>query len=356
MVCYVIGEPEFEASNWYRQIVDGLLYEKKQKRFTIVFCATIPELNNYAVKTDDFAFVIGSESKWISDTTAKLSERFGNRVIVLGNHERRYSGTYSVVTSDIGANVKMMCEYLVSLGKTDIAIYGVNRASVSDAYKEAAFRSVMGESAKVFYNDGSLEQCYDSFSNADKMPDSVICVNIYAAISFIKRRRARDVYVTSLGGGSLTEFAKPTVTHIESDYRAFAAAGLDIARMLTKNDTVSSLTTYIKGCFKLGESTEYAPYRSGVKITERSDTRGDIRFYSDKAVQEMMCIEQMLSMLDDGDSDMLSDILDGKTYQFIAEKHFCSEGTVKYKMKNLYDVCGVKGRGEFVSLLERYLK
>lgn len=356
MVCYVIGEPEFEASNWYRQIVDGLLYEKKQKRFTIVFCATISELDNYTIKTDDFVFVVGSESNWISDTTAKLSESFGNRVIVLGNHERRYSGTYSVVTSDIGANVKMMCEYLVSLGKTDIAMYGVNPASVSDAYKEAAFRSVIGESAAVFYNDGSLEHCFDAFVNSEKRPDSIICVNIYAAISFIKRFRSSTIYVTSLGGGSLTEFAKPTVTHIESDYRSFAAAGLDIARMLIKNDTISSLTTYVKGCFKLGESTEYAPYRSGVKITERADTRGDIKFYSDKAVREMMCIEQMLSMLDDGDSDMLSDILDGKTYRFIAEKRFCSEGTVKYKMKNLYDVCGVKGRGEFVSLLERYLK
>jgi DNA-binding LacI/PurR family transcriptional regulator/DNA-binding CsgD family transcriptional regulator len=356
MVCYVIGEPEFEASNWYKEIVDGLLYEKKQKRFTIVFCSSVSEFDNYTTDCDDFVFVIGNDSEWISEITHKLYGRFKNRVIVLGNHERGYSGGYSVVTSDIGANVKMLCEYLASLGRRDIAMYGVNRASVSDAYKEAAFRSVMGDSAEVFYNDGSLENCFKAFSCTQKRSDAIICVNIYAAISLIKNCRSKEMLVTSLGGGALAEFVKPTVTHIESDYRAFAGVGLELARILIKDSSVSSLTAYVKGCFKLGESTEKIAYRGKVSFTERTGTRGDIKFYSDKDVREMLLIEQMLSRLDESDLEMLYDIIAGKTYQYIADKRFCSEGTVKYKMKNLYDICGVKGRAELVSLLDKYLK
>ena len=356
MVCYVIGEPEFEASNWYKEIVDGLLYEKKQKRFTIVFCTSVSEFDNYTTDCDDFVFVIGNDSEWISEITHKLCVRFENRVIVLGNHERRYSSNYSVVTSDIGANVKMLCEYLASLGKRNIAMYGINRASVSDAYKEAAFRSIMGDAAEVFYNDGSLENCFASFESAKKSTDAIICVNIYAAISLIKNCRGQKLFVSSLGGGALAEFTRPTVTHIESDYRAFAGVGLELARVLIKDSSVSSLTAYVKGCFKLGESTQRIPYSGNVAFCEREDTRGDIKFYSDKDVKEMLSIEQMLSRLDADDSEMLYDILEGKTYQYIADKRFCSEGTVKYKMKNLYDICGVKGRAEFVSLLDKYLK
>ena len=355
MVCYVIGEPEFEASNWYREIIDGLIFEKKQKRFTIIFGTAVSEFENYTIEPDDFVFVIGNDSRWISDITCKLSERFGNRVIVLGNHEKRYSGKYSVVTSDMGENVKMLCEYLSSLGKGDIAMYGINPASVSDAYKETAFKSLMGYSAKVYYNDGSLADCFDKFNETDSKPDAVICANIYAAVSLLKNLRERDIYVTSLGGGLLAEFVKPDVTHIESDYRSFAGAGLELARILVKNERICSLTAYVKGRFKLGASTNCIPYRGKSIFNEHIDTRGDIRFYSDNDVKEMLRIEQMLSQLGDGDLEMLFDVLDGKTYQYIADKRFCSEGTVKYKMKNLYDICSVKCRAELVALISRYI-
>ena len=356
MICYAIGEPEFEASNWYRDIVDGLLYEKKQKRFTLTFLATLSELDALTVERDDFVFVIGNDSEWISETTAKLSERFGSRVIVLGNHERRYHGTYSVVTSDISSNVKLLCEYLISLGKKHIVMYGINPASVSDSYKADVFRSVMGEGAQLVYNDGSLSGCFESFERVTPVADAVICVNVYAAISLLGHLNGRSIYVTALGTGLLAEFIKPSVTHVESDYRAFAAAGLELARLLVKNESISSLTVYIKGRFKAGESTECSPYHNNASLSPSGATRGDTRFYSDPEVMEMLAIEEMLSHLGRDDMDMITDILDGKTYQAIADERFISEGTVKYKMKMLCDICAVSGRAELVALLSKYLK
>jgi DNA-binding CsgD family transcriptional regulator len=235
-------------------------------------------------------------------------------------------------------------------------MYGINPASVSDTYKATAFKSLMGESAEIYYNEGSLAKCFDVFADSKHTPDAVICANIYAAVSLMKKiGDSMDISVTSLGGGLLSEFTKTNITRIESDYRSFAAAGIELARILVKNECISSLTACVKGRFKPGESTNGIPHRENGAFRECVDTRGDIRFYSDKDVQEMLRIEQMLSQLGDGDYEMLSDILDGKTYQYIAEKRFCSEGTVKYKMKHLYDICGVKGRLEFVELIDKYI-
>ena len=36
MMFYAIGEPEYKTSNWYKDILDGLLAEKRQKRFSLI--------------------------------------------------------------------------------------------------------------------------------------------------------------------------------------------------------------------------------------------------------------------------------------------------------------------------------
>lgn len=356
MTYYAIGEPEFLASNWYKSILDGLFLEKRQKRIPLCILNSTDELNAYEIGGEDVVFVIGSESDWIENTTASLAQSFANRVIVLGNHMKSNSAaSYSVVTADIAGDVRLLESYLRSLGRNKIALYGINPASTSDSCKKSAFLSLGHSECDLFFNDGSLAECLDGFLAVSGKYDAVICVNDYAAISLIKHVGDSDLFVTSIGSSRLSAFTPVSITHTYSDYRAYAGAGIDLSRILVKNSDISAITVLMSGGFCIGDSTGNAA-ASNISLPQaRRQSRGDVKFYSDTEICEMIAIENMLSSIDSEDILIIAAILKGETYSTIADSQYMSSGGVKYKLKNMYDMCRVAGRAEFVELLSKYI-
>ena len=68
MMFYAIGEPEYKTSNWYKDILDGLLNEKRQKRFSLTMLEDIRLLDRRQVSQEDIIFVIGTNSEWLEKT------------------------------------------------------------------------------------------------------------------------------------------------------------------------------------------------------------------------------------------------------------------------------------------------
>ena len=60
MSYYVIGEPEYEASNWYRSILEGLISEKRQRRFSLIPIETVDTLKDLNLQDEDLIFIIGT--------------------------------------------------------------------------------------------------------------------------------------------------------------------------------------------------------------------------------------------------------------------------------------------------------
>ena len=355
MIFHVIGEPEFEASSWYRDILYGLVQEKKHKRIELVYMGADTDFADIRVGDEDVAFVIGSDSVWLDNVTSALSGIFDNRVIVLGNYKSGSPfATYSAVSADIVGNVRTIYEYLLSCGKSRIALYGINPASVSDGYKSDAFVALTGSDA-LFYNNGSLAACFESFYEVSDSYDAVICVNSYAALSLSRRLADDRIYVASIGTGALAGASRPSITCVDSDYREFARAGIELARMLVKNRTVSSVTVSIEGKLYIGETTGSTPASSTRSVPVKPTSTGDVQFYSDSEVSEMLRIERLLATIDAEDSEILGELILGDTYLDISRRHFISEGTVKYKIKNLCELCSVQNRSELVALAKKYI-
>lgn len=356
MIYYAIGEPEYEASNWYKSIFDGLINEKRQKRISLCVINSADELDSIDVGCEDAVFVIGSESEWLENTTAALAERFDNRVVVLGNHTRGTTDvSYSVVTADISSDVRMLVEYLISIGKTRIALYGINPSSTSDSYKKTAFLSFGFSERDLFYNSGSLGDCYERFICHKEEYDAVICVNDYAAISLIKRMGERRIAITALGASKLASYTPVSITHTYRDYRDYAGAGIDLARLLVKNPTISSVEVLLRGGFSTGDSTDNLAFDTNASHPIRRSTRGDERFYSDSEICEMIAIENMLERADNEDMEIIASLLAGATYESIAQSRYISTNGIKYKLKNIYEMCASSGRGEFEELVRKYV-
>ena len=87
----------------------------------MVIVDSIAETDNFRIR-DDASFLVGSDPKWLEYVIDASWQKFSKNIIVLGNFERRLGGrTYSLVSSDIPADVRNLYAYLVSCGKTKLA-------------------------------------------------------------------------------------------------------------------------------------------------------------------------------------------------------------------------------------------
>ena len=358
MSFYVIGEPEYKTSNWYKNIMDGLISEKRQKRFSLTTLNSIDELNSHTINDEDVIFIVGTNSEWLTKVIKVCESFFDNRVIVLGNYESNLSNSrYSTVTTDVARDIQVLYNYLQSHNKTRIALYGVNPDSASDAFRKNSFLACGANKEDIFYNKGSLSQCFENFIPKIDNYDAVICANDYAAISLIRYLKGEsDIFVTSCGGGTLiSHFFSPSVTHTGIDFQSFGKAGFELSRILQKNKHVNSINIYLSSTFFAGETTDHLPL-----VKEFAPNVSDIQkendaFYSDFEIDEMLRIELLLNSCDRIDLFIIERLLRGATYSTIAEELFMSINGVKYKLKNMFNICQVSTKTELVALLNKYV-
>ena len=107
--------------------------------------------------------------------------------------------------------------------------------------------------------------------------------------------------------------------------------------------------------FQVGETTDSLPLTkecTSYAVDIQKDTDA---FYSDTEIDEMLRIELLLNSCDKVDLFILEHLLKGATYPKIAEELFMSINGVKYKLKNMFKICQVSTKTEFVALLSKYI-
>ena len=80
----------------------------------------------------------------------------------------------------------------------------------------------------------------------------------------------------------------------------------------------------------------------------------DTNFYSDTEATEMLNIEHLLNHCDETDLKILNGLISGLSYSEIAEKNFMSVNGIKYKLKIMFNLCKVKTKSEFITLISKY--
>lgn len=352
---YVISEPEYEASNWYKHILSGLLSEKRKKRYSLKFIRDFDEFKAFTIGNSDIVFVIGTNNDWILKTVSNCTFFFRNRVIVLGNHERQLgNGTYSVVSGDIENDIRILYSYLLSYGKKNIALYGINPDSASDYIRQESFLAEGGLKSNLFYNSVSLKDCYEEFAGSEF--DAVICVNDFAAISLLKHSNKTPApFIVSCGGTMLSMFFSPSITRMETNYKDFGRCAFTLAKMLIDSD-VNSINIRLKGKFIEGDTTNFLPLKIKAEKKILKQLKTADKFYADFEIDEMLKIELLFNSCDADDLLLLERVLNEKIYADIAKELFMSENGIKYRLKNMFKFCGVSSKKEFISMLKKYIK
>ena len=358
MVFYCISEAEYEISNWYKHIISGLLKLKRSKRFTVILVGDVNEIEKFSVNSDDVLLVIGSGYKWLEYVVNICESMFGNRIIVLGNSERIYERKYSIVTFDVARDARQLFNYLKFYKKDRIAVYGINPHSASDGFRKRAFIQSGVCEDDVYINNGNLKQCFEHFKSKNISYDGVICANDYCAISFVKNIKQNNMplpFVVSCDETMLAREFSPSITNLTRTYSLFADAGTKLARMLNKNSEINSIECYLSSEIVAGETTGFLPVSQVHEPEFVVNSNNDDNFYADTEVDEMIKIEKLLNMCDGCDRKLLQLVIKGVSYSEIAGILYMSENGVKYKLKAMYDICGVNSKSEFLKLVTKYI-
>ena len=357
MIFYIICEPCYAASSWCNKILEGILSEKRSKRFSAVIIDSIDEINNFPQSDDDAIFITGSDDIWLETVIDKCENRFGKNIIVIGNFEHCLEGkSYSIVSSDISADTFELLSYLRAYKKEKIAFYGANPRSASDKFRYKCFLQFGGMNDDIYFNNANLNNCFNDFFPKLNKYDAVLCANDYCAVSLIRHLNERNAelpFIASCGESHLSKIFSPSITNLKLNYTDFGKSAVNLYKVLhSGNKTVKvNLISEIS----VGDTTNNLPFKPYYPEKENRRTAVCDLFYSDKEVSEMMLIENLLSSCDETELAVLRCIVNGMTYTEIAEKFFMSVNGIKYKAKKMFDMCGMGSKNEFLSLAKKFI-
>ena len=297
---------------------------------------------------------------WLTEQ-ARKADLLGIRTIVItGTPAEKLSGyRCSIISTDMENAIRGLVTYLENSGKHRIALYGTNQESAPDMTKESTFIDLCGRE-HVFRSQGSLEDVYDRFEKVMDDYDGVICACDYVALSLIDRLK-RDhpdalerLYIVGSGDSILSYFAATSLTTFTYNYSELGEVVFSLYRILQSLDTVARIQLYIKSDLRIGASTGNRPFTPTASPIAGPPAKPNA-FLSDPMVMPLIALETLLNQCDDVDFRILHLLADGYTYPQIAEQCFVSEGTIKYRVRNMRTIVGASSTREVIDLLEKHL-
>ncbi len=358
MTFYIMGEPKYSATSWYFKRLNDLhaLFHKKRIQNRTVTNASYFEQCD--VSDTDVLLLFGTDTEWVFENAAMLSRYFDNRIIIYGISNtvtNIYPNKINTIFSDLSGGINMLYDYMTFHGKKKIALYGITPDAISDEVRKNSFLSYRNSESDIYYHTSSLEQCFNDFIvNIDRY-DAVICANPYSAISLLKRLGGKKIFLACCGTSMLFEL--PFFAGITHTYTpvTFSQIFLDVYRMLISNRMISSINIYITNELYVSETTDYLPPPDKCGAMQQSSFKNNLTFYADREVSEMQKIELLVQKSDKIDLIILERILENKTYAQISDELYMSTNGIKYKLKKMFEICGVSSKNELCELLRKHI-
>lgn len=348
----ILSDITFSDSLWSQSMSLNLMERLRAKR--IPFC----EITDSCPAQCDTVFIIASDLEWTRNTVRQLNDSGRNPIVLLGHQYEALQGcVYSCVCSDVNSSMRNLLEMLRLRRKQRLAIYGMNSASISDVsrvHSLFSWRDPESEPIEIFHNEGSLQQCFDSFFPNARSFDAVICTNDFAAISLVRHliECEPDVLsqltIVSCAETNLSNYYRPYISTLYVNFDQIGQAAVYIYESLRKRPYLSRMTLNVAWTFQ-EERPAQTLGEAPLTLNRTLDT-----FYQDPELQEMLIVDKLLNDADPVDRQILEGLSQEKTYDEIAELCFLSEGSIKYRVKRMMGQSNASSREAIVRLLKKY--
>ena len=253
-------------------------------------------------------------------------------------------------------------------GRTRPAMVGVNREVYIEMSKAKAFQAVLEEffygsmdrlpySQSIFYFLSTIKECFEAFFQQIDQYDNILCANDFVAVYFLRNLNERgyrvpeDMQVSSFIDTNLGHIYASNISSVSINYDEIGKQVVNTYSYIQKNTSFSPLTIYIDShTIKAGLPIELPQQNYDYSKHPPSP------LYQDPEIQEMRTFEILLSQCDNTDRQILNGLAHDRYYSSIANDCFISESTVKYRVKEMLNILGLKSRKKLAEQIKTYLR
>ena len=356
MINYLVEE-KFRGYSWCQRMIRIICCEARKKRLEV---REIPKLD--AADPDaGSVLLMGASQSWIN-SMADRAMKMGYHPVALSN--RQLGGSrmpLSAVMMDVHGSMQLAVDYLKSLGKHSIALYGVNPNASSDPWRVERFEAIGGRREDVFFLVDTLEQTFEQFYALAPRYDAVICASDYAAVSLLRRLQQKNykvpekLYIVSYGNMKLSQLVKPSITSISDAYDEFGMAALSLCALVEKSDMIANVILYLRCRLYIRQTTENRPY----VVTEQPQGEGvpaNNQFFQDAEVARLAALENLFCQCDEVDRQLIQLLFEHQSSAAMAQACFISESAVKYRIHKMEKICGAASREALIQMLSAFFE
>jgi hypothetical protein len=205
-----------------------------------------------------------------------------------------------------------------------------------------------------------MDACYDAFLAAREEFDAVLCPTDHVAISLIEHLKARDAYDPSLslityGDTMLARLYDTGITTFSINYYACGEMAAKIHYDRVRYDW-SAVNILLKTKLIIRDSTQNVAYTPSGHLSLPLDADlpvKPIRF--ELLTRNIGQLSRLLAVSDVADLRLLYAMLQGYSYERMAQFSFLSVEAVKYRLRKFRDALGCADRGETTVILRKYV-
>lgn len=398
MVLNLFVEPDFRSSIWGAQYLKAIKDEASLKHYTVnlIKGESLHDVNWEQIYKDTpkrrLLIYIGTSAEAVGSLNGFFTKHHIHPIFI--NYYSSDSFTelyenYSNIITDYSASLRCILRHLFSLGRTNVALYGINPSSATDEKKKLKFEDYIRTAALVNSNHGvyrnttCLDACYESFRKDIKKYDAVICSNDIAAMSLLENLKRDgisvpdDLFMVSFGNTKLTKVSYPSVTTSSANMAEFGKQAVRLYSFLSKRDADISITVKVPSTLCVRESTSTAkvrqnaagdPFYGEAKEHIASPTPsvhaeiGEMpyyyneKFFSDPKVNVLLRTENLLSSLVNTDAEILDGLMNAEPVSQMADRLYTSQQAIAYRIKRMCRIAEVKGVNELLNFLSAYYK
>ncbi len=342
----ILCEKAYFDSSWCKQILQGLKNELKKKRIEYKVVFDFEEIS-----PDDTYFIIGADYKWMSDSVKKANYYKITPITIFNQLNHIITGKYHSVSSDIDDSILALVNWLKNKNKNNICLYGVNPESISDISRKQSYANIL-KMGKIFYNNGSLEKCFESFAESYDSFDAVICTNDFAAISLVKNLikynfdMLKNMEIISCSQSSISAYFTEYIKSININLTSLGTNAYQVWRATQRGENISEISLTVKWSMEFEDENI-------TKLSETENTATNI-FYEDDELNNLMNLDLLVDSFDELDKNIIKLLVDNHTYSDIAESCYTTERNVKYRVKQYLKICKVKNKKELIEFLNEY--
>jgi len=348
-------EEAFLNYPWCQRILRGIREEARKKKIQIGQI----DLASGTVVAGSCVLLVGATRGWNNRAILLCKERKLHPVVLSNQMSMPAEEGVSSVMMDIHSSMALAVNYLHSLGRRSLALYGINPSASSDPWRAARFQELTGKTDAIYTLEPTTADAFGKFYEEIDRYDGVICASDYAAVSLIYRLKEKEfdlprkLYIVSYGDMYLSKLMTPAITSISDDYESFGRAAISVCSLIEKNENFASIKISLHSKLHIRQTTENRPYDQ-IRADIAEPAMPENKFFSDQEISNLAKLETMFSQCDETDFALIQLLTQDLPYAALAQQCYISETAAKYRVKKMQRLCGVDSREALVRYLYRF--